>query len=120
MIAFIVGTMFKNRFTSGLSAVAILGVLLFGWHTLDKTSAVRSAVVGYVAKAELSAAQAELQEIKRQQAAADAAAKQFARRIVEVEADMAAREQEIVDYETQNPNRGGVVGRNIFGRLRGN
>lgn len=50
--------------TSRLGLIVILCAALFAWHKIDKGSAVREAVVGYVARVELRAAEAEAESLR--------------------------------------------------------
>jgi hypothetical protein len=50
--------------TSRLGLIVILCLALFTWHKIDKGSAVRDAVVRYVARVELQAAETEAQALR--------------------------------------------------------
>ena len=102
-------------------AVAAVLVALLAWHHFDKSSAVRRAVVGYVADVELTAAQAQIEEAKRRRAITSAANTHLLERlqVAEGEAQKIAREIEL--YEAENEiNPDGVVDRGLLLRLLGN
>lgn len=84
--------------TSKAGIVVILGLVLFAWHKLDKTSAVRGAVVGYVADVELTAARAELAEQRRLWAAANTANRLLHADIALAEAAAEAANLELETY----------------------
>ncbi|WP_150526834.1 hypothetical protein [Roseibium sediminis] len=87
---------------TGCVLVAILSLMavLFIWHKLDKSSAVRTAVVGYVAKVELETAQAELTEMRRRRAAFEAANSLLNSRIEQAETQAQEAALELEYYES--------------------
>ena len=80
-----------------LTIAAVLGGL-FIWHKVDKTSAVRRAVVEYVAKVELTAARVQLEELKRRQDVTDGARRFLQTEIEKANAEAEAAAQELEHY----------------------
>lgn len=121
VIGKIVGFAFGNRTTSVISTLVILAALLFGWHKIDKSSAVRSAVANYVADVELATARARIDEADRRVRIAEDATSRLQERIqvAEGEAIRAARAVERYEAENEIPSSGRVEP-DLFDLLRGN
>lgn len=84
--------------TSRTGLFCLLVLVLFAWHSLDKGSAVRSAVTGYIADVELAAAEAELQQAKRMAKAAQNANRALQAALAVAEAQKAASDRELENY----------------------
>jgi hypothetical protein len=114
------GMMFANRVTTGITCALMLIGAAFAWHKLDKSSALRQAVVGYVAQAELDAATAQINEANRRAQIAEEAADRLLVRVRDAEAASLQHQQEIDSYVSQNdiPSRC-VASDPIFDLLRG-
>lgn len=106
--------------TSRVGIVLAIGAGLFAWHTLDKGSAVRDAVVRYVADVEIQAAEAEaeilrarIERLKSANAALNASLE---------EAEQEARDAETARLEylerTPAPPPGCTVGPDLLDLLR--
>lgn len=107
--------------SSRVGLAAVLCALLWGWHVYDKRQTVKAAREGFVREFELTAAQTELEALRRRMAAADAAnqALQEKVQVAEGEALRFATELEAYESETQvNPE--GVVDTDLLRRLRAN
>ncbi|MBO9418494.1 hypothetical protein J7481_03220 [Labrenzia sp. R4_2] len=107
--------LFGTRSGVLLVAAFLLVGSLYTWHWLDKSSAVRKAVVGYVAKVELAASRAELKVLKDRAAALEAANFQFQRQLQEAEALQTRQALELDTYESTVD---AVVGPALIERLR--
>ncbi|MEP3049395.1 MAG: hypothetical protein ABJL55_16225 [Roseibium sp.] len=81
-----------------LIAVAVLGGGLFLWHKIDKSSAVRRAVISFVAKVELQAAEEELKALKARNVALTYANNSFSRRMSAAEVLQSEQVQELDAY----------------------
>jgi len=113
--------MFRNRTTSVISALVIVALALFAWHKLDKRSAVREAVIEYVAQTELSAARAQIAEANRRAEIAETQAAQLAEREQVTRGELIRLHAEIEQYEAENDiPTSGRVEPSVFDRLRGN
>lgn len=88
----------KSR--AAFSALAIAAVLggFFIWHKVDKSSAVRQAVTGYVADVELTAARVQIEELKRRKVVTDQANRRFQTEINKANAEAEAATQELEHY----------------------
>jgi hypothetical protein len=86
--------------TSRAGILVIAGLGLFAWHKLDKGSAVRQAVTGYVAKVELETLRAERDELRRRRAAVRLANQDLQSKIRAAEAEADAAAWELEHYET--------------------
>ncbi|WP_346908562.1 hypothetical protein [uncultured Roseibium sp.] len=84
--------------TSRTGLVILIATVLFSWHEVDKTSAVRRAVAGYVADVELAAKNAELAELKRRSAVFASANKNLLDQVARANADADAANQELEHY----------------------
>lgn len=82
---------------SALAIAAVLGGLFF-WHQVDKSSAVRKAIVEYVAEAELTAARVQLEELKRRKVVTDRANRRFLSLIEKANVEAEAASQELEHY----------------------
>lgn len=113
----LLGWILQSRLACSLLAVAVvLGGLLL-WHKIDKSSAIRRAVVGYVAKVELASARAELDELKRRRAVSDKARRQLQSEIEKATADAEAAAEELEHY-VSTVEDSCVVGSGLADRLR--
>jgi len=113
------GIVLRLLFSRG-GIVVMIGLALFTWHTLDKGSAVRQAVVQYVAGVELAAAEAELAEMKRRAVAANVAAEQLQEKVAAAEGEALRMSLAIEEWESSNAiNADGVVDARLLERLRG-
>ena len=113
--------LFRNKTTSAITAVAVILITLFGWHKIDKNSAVRRAVMEYVADVELTAARAQIAEANRRAAIAREATDRLDEKVQAAEGEAMRFEAEIEAYEreiTISPD--GRVSDDLFERLRGN
>lgn len=114
------GMLFANRVTTGITCALILTDAAFAWHKLDKNSAIRQALVGYVAQAELDAATAQINEANRRAQIAEEAADLLLARVRDAEAASLQHEQEIDSYVLQNKiHPSCVAGDTVFDLLRG-
>lgn len=114
------GMLFANRATTGITCMVLLIGAAFAWHWFDKSSAVRQAVVGYVAQAELDAATAQINEANRRAQVAEEAADLLLIRVRDAEAASLQYEQEIESYVSENQiHPSCVVGQPILDLLRG-
>ena len=113
--------LFRNRTTSAITAVVIIMLVLFGWHKLDKSSAVRAAVMKYVADVELTAARAQIAEANRRARIATEANTRLDEKMQAAQGDALRYEAEIEAYEQQTTvSADGRVSDDLFDRLRGN
>lgn len=104
-----------------LGVVAVLSALAWAVHEYDKRRSIDAALEGYVSKAELSAARAENDLLRRKVAAAQEAGRILKEQIqiAEGRADRFAQELRRYESETQiNPD--GVVDPDLLRRLRSN
>ncbi|WP_420567827.1 hypothetical protein [Thalassovita sp.] len=111
------GRLLSSR--AGLAVV--LCALLWGWHVYDKRQAINAAREGFVRQFELTAAQTELETLRRRMAAAEEANRVLQEKVqvAEGEALRFAAELEVFERETEiNPD--GVVDSGLLGRLRSN
>lgn len=122
MIAFLLHkVLFRNRTTSMLAGAAALAGILFAWHTIDKNSAVKQAMVRFVAATELAASEAEAEELRRALIAQRAAAVRLQEEIQMAETIAAERAAEIERYELENEiNPEGVADDSLLGRMQSN
>lgn len=107
--------------SSRLGLAGTLCALLLGWHVYDRRQAVNAACEGFVRQFELTAAQTELEALRRRMAAAEEANRVLQERmqVAEGEALRFAAELEVFERETEiNPD--GVVDPDLFSRLRSN
>lgn len=86
--------------TSRIGILALVAMGIFAWHKLDRWSAVRQAVSGYVAQVELESLRAERDELRRRQAAVRLANRDLQSKIRDAEAQADAAAQELEHYET--------------------
>ena len=113
--------LFRNRTTSAITAVVVIALALFGWHKLDKSSAVRAAVMKYVADVELTAARAQIAEANRRARIATEANTRLDEKMQAAQGDALRYEAEIEAYEQQTTvSADGRVSNDLFDRLRGN
>ena len=84
--------------TSRAGIVALACLALFTWHRIDRTSAVRRAVAGYIADVELAAKNAELAELKRRSAVFAAANRTLLSQVAQADAEADAANQELEHY----------------------
>ena len=108
-----------QRWLIGIGAVAVFIVAAFTWHALDKGSAVRRAVIEYVAHTELAVATAEKRELQRRVAVYRRTNSTLNKQLDQADADNATAQQEIADYVEANKNVPSLrVGDDLFSRLR--
>lgn len=113
--------LFRNRTTTAISALLIVLGLLFAWHQIDKRSAVRQAVLEYVADTEIKVLQAQIEEANRRAAIASEAQDRLEQRLQVAESKARRIALEIKQYEAENEiNPDGVVDSGLLLRLRGN
>ena len=113
--------LFRNKTTSVITAVVVIALALFTWHKFDKNSAVRSAVMEYVADVELNAARAQIAEANRRAEIAAAAQERLEEKVQVAEGEVIRVAREIEQYEAENDiPTSGRVDNGIFDRLRGN
>lgn len=114
MLAFILPFL-KSR--AGM--LVMLSLALFSWHKIDKSSAVRKAVVAYVADVELSAQRRSLEIADIRIAALKKANGKLALDIGELTRDAQANtERASALINGYSPIEGCVVGSNLIGLLR--
>ncbi|POF29588.1 hypothetical protein [Roseibium marinum] len=92
------GALLRSRAACSVLAVAAVLGGFFVWHKVDRSGAVRRAVVEYVAKVELASSRAELEELKRRHAVAAGAAMRLQTEIEKAFAEAEAAEQELEHY----------------------
>lgn len=113
---------FGGRLLSSRAGLAVvLCALLWGWHVYDKRQAVNAAREGFVRQFELTAAQTELEALRRRAAATAEANRvlQEKMQVAEGQALRFAAELEAYQNETDiNPD--GLVDSDLLGRLRSN
>lgn len=121
MFTILIKFAFGNRVSASISTLVVVGAVLFGWHKIDKTSAVRQAVAGYLADVELATAQAQIAEANRRVVVAGEARERLQERLQALEGTAVRQAREIEQYEAENevPDMC-VVDDNVLGRLRGN
>lgn len=111
---------YGGRFLSSRIGLAgLLCALLWGWHLYDARQSVRAAREGMVRAFELTAAEAELEALRRRMAAADQANQALREKVQAAtgEALRFAAELEAYEHDTQiNPE--GRVDSGLFERLR--
>ena len=118
-IGSLAGLIFRTRVGSAAAALVVVTAGLSTWHSLDKGSAVKQAVVEYVARTELAAARAEATEARRRAEVAERATEALEARAEAAERDAEAFVQEIKAYEDQTTiNPDGIVDGAILDRLR--
>jgi len=97
--------------------ILVIGLALFTWHQIDKTSAVRKAVNEYVAGAELTSLRVQLEETKRRKAVTDRANARHLTRIEQAFADAEAAAEELEHYAS-TVESSCVVQPDLIDRLR--
>ncbi len=113
--------LFRNRTTSVISAFIIAALALFTWHQIDKRSAVRQAVIEYVADTEIKVLQDQIKEANRRAAIASEAQARLEERLQVAEGEARRIAREIEQYEAENEiNPDSVVDSGLLLRLRGN
>lgn len=91
-----------NRYiVAGLAVLGTLGTLWL-WHVLDKSSAVKTALVKYVAAVELAQVEGELKELKRRKAVTEKANASLRIKAAETEAQADKFEEELKRYAEVN------------------
>lgn len=106
-----------NFMTSRAGIVLTIALALFSWHKFDKSSAVREAVVRYVASVELEAAEAETKAIQRRLVLAEAANTSLRDRALEAEQEMEDAQRALETYLVDNPLEAGTC--SVDGQLLG-
>lgn len=107
--------------SSRVGLAVVVCALLWGWHVHDKRQAIRAARDGFVQQFELTAAQTELDALRRRMAAADQANRTLQEKVQVAEgaAMRFAAELEAFENETQiNPE--GIVDSDLLRRLQSN
>jgi hypothetical protein len=100
--------------------VVIIVAALFTWHKIDKGSAVRKAIIGYVADVELSAERAENERLASILARERSANTKLQQQIDAAETTAASARERIRNYEEENPSPVGCRADAAFiERLRG-
>jgi hypothetical protein len=94
----VLGFILRSRVACSVIAIAAVLGGLFVWHWVDKSSAVRRAVVEYVAKAELTSARVQLEELKRRKVVSDQANRRIQSEIEQATAEAEAVAQELEHY----------------------
>ena len=111
----LVAWIFQSR-TACSALAAVLGGF-FIWHQVDKSSAVRKAVVEYVADVELTAARVQLEELKRRKVVTDRANRRFLSLIEQANVEAEAASQELEHY-VSTVKDSCIVQPGLFERLR--
>lgn len=113
--------LFRNKTTSVITAVVVIALALFSWHKFDKSSAVRAAVMKYVADVELTSARAQIVEANRRARIATEANTSLDQKVQAAQGDELRYGMEVEAYEHQTTVSADCrVGDDLFGRLRGN
>lgn len=121
MFAILIKFAFGNRASASISTLVIVAAVLFGWHKIDKTSAVRKAVAGYVADVELATMRAQIEEANRRAIVAADARDRLEERLATLEGTADRQAREIERYEIENEvNPVCRVDDRVLERLRGN
>ncbi|MEP2706521.1 MAG: hypothetical protein ABJQ71_05965 [Roseibium sp.] len=114
IIAKVLSLILGSRTGANLIAVTVVGGGLFLWHKIDKSSAVRHAVAGYIADVELAAVNAELALLKKANAALNEANEQH-------EADLALAEtlrtEQALELDAYVSTVDAFVDADLLGRL---
>jgi len=98
-------------------AIAIVG--FFIWHALDKRSAVKRAIVEYIAETELKTLRAEKAEYQRRAGIFQRINSQLELEMASAETEHQAQLTEITEYAERNTNRGSLpLSDELFNRLR--
>ena len=115
---FLLNLLFRNRTTSAITVVVLVFAALFTWHKIDKGSAVRDAVVRYVADTELKTAREAIKEAERRARVAEEAGERLEEKLQAAEGEAIRMSEEIERYaeETDVP-ADGRVGADLLGRL---
>ena len=90
--------------TSRLGLLTLLCAGLLAWHQIDKGSAVREAVVWYVADVELTAAEAEARLLRAQIGRLKEASEALEDAILRAEQEAQDAETARLEYLAQNPS----------------
>lgn len=98
---------FMKFLTSPFGVVLLASLALFTWHHLDKRSAVREAVIGYVADVELAAAEAEADKLRRTLSRLQSANENLTVRIEAAEKETADAQDRIAEFVQENPAQPG-------------
>ena len=107
--------------TSRVGLAVIVCGLLWGWHVYDKRQALSAAREGFVRVFELTAAQTELEALRRRIAAADHANQTLQEQIQVAEGKAPRTAAALEAYERETPiNPDGRVDSDLLGRLRAN
>jgi hypothetical protein len=113
--------LFRNRTTTALTALLTLLGFLFAWHQVDKDSAVRQAVIEYVADTEIKVLQAQIAEANRRAEIAETQAAHLAEREQVTKGELIRMNAEIAAYEAEHDIPiSGRVEPSVFDRLLGN
>lgn len=106
--------------TSRVGIVLVIAAALFAWHKIDKGSAVREAVVGYVADVELRAAETHAEILQARIARLEAANAALGASLEEVQQEARDAEAARLDYleRTPAPPADCTVSRDLLDLLR--
>ncbi len=107
--------------TSRIGLAVIVCAMLWGWHVYDKRQALSAAREGFVQAFELTAAQAELDALRRRIAAAHHANDILQEQRQAAEGAALRTAATLETYELETPiNPDGRVDTDLLGRLRAN
>ena len=107
--------------SSRAGLAVVLGALLWGWHLQDKRAALLAARDGFVRRIELTAAQAELEGLRRRMASIREANQALHDKIQVAQGDARRIAAELEAYERDTKiNPEGVVDPDLLRRLRAN
>lgn len=106
--------------TSRVGIVLVIAAALFAWHKIDKSSAVREAVVGYVADVELQAAETHAEILQARIARLEAANAALGASLAIAEQEARDAEAARLDYleRTPAPPADCTVSRDLLDLLR--
>lgn len=117
----VVGTYALKFLRSRTGMIVLIVSALWTWHTLDKGSAVREAVVGYVADVELAAAEAKAETLQGLLDGMTEANAMLARQTEKAQKEAADAVADREEYLGQTSVPAGcVVGDDLLGILRAN
>lgn len=101
--------------------IAMIVLVLWAWHRIDKGSAVRDAVTRYVADVEIEALEAENERLRAITQATEEANRKLREGILSADAARRAADNRIETYETETPPPADcAVSGDLLDILRGN
>ncbi len=116
-----VGPFLWKLATSRAGIVVIIFAALFAWHKMDKSSAVRNAVVGYIASVELEAAKTRNATLLVRAERAEAATLLLQQAVADAELEQRNVEAEFEAFRANTTLDGGpLVTRELLDILRAN